>query len=105
MGPSPAAAKAGAGSPSDALPGRCFSAAKLARYREDDNTLSVINGSNNTVTATIAVGGLPWGVAVNPQTNTVYVANGTSNTLSVISSTQAPDVCDRHKKRRPPPCP
>ena len=34
MGAKPCAAQAGAGSPSDALLGRCLRAAKLARYRE-----------------------------------------------------------------------
>ena len=38
-----------------------------------------------TVTATITVGNAPWGVAVNPLTGAVYVANSLSNTVSVIS--------------------
>lgn len=55
-------------------------------------TVSVINGSTNAVSATIAVGYLPYGVAVNPLTNQIYVANQCGNdptcastgTLSVI---------------------
>jgi YVTN family beta-propeller protein len=35
---------------------------------------------------TVAVGGNPVGVAVDPATHTVYVANGTSNTVSVINA-------------------
>ena len=49
-----------------------------------DNTVSVIDGSNNTVTSTVSVGGYPGGVAVNPSTNTVYVTNSDDNTVSVI---------------------
>ena len=37
------------------------------------------------VTATIHVGSLPDGVAVNPVTAAVYVANSGSNTVSVIN--------------------
>jgi YVTN family beta-propeller protein len=40
-----------------------------------NNTVSVINERTNEVTATIGVGGYPWQVAVNPHTNTVFVAN------------------------------
>ncbi len=38
-----------------------------------------------TVTATIPVGRLPFGVTAGPKTNTAYVANSDSNTVSVIS--------------------
>ena len=38
-----------------------------------------------TVTATIPVGFNPRGVAANPKTNTIYVANVFGNTVSVIS--------------------
>src|SRR5215469_5755996 len=37
------------------------------------------------VTATIGVGRFPVGVAVNPRTDTIYVANANSGTMSVIS--------------------
>src|SRR5258707_4306007 len=37
------------------------------------------------VTATIRVGRVPGGVAVNPRTDTIYVANANSGTVSVIS--------------------
>jgi YVTN family beta-propeller protein len=37
------------------------------------------------VTATIPVGSFPEGVAANPKTNTAYVTNRFSNTVSVIS--------------------
>jgi YVTN family beta-propeller protein len=45
-----------------------------------DNTVSVIATATNTVTATIPVGAGPGGVAVSPDGNTVYVANGGDNT-------------------------
>src|SRR5260370_24573005 len=37
------------------------------------------------ITATISVGTEPVGVAANPRTNTIYVANSVDNTVSVIS--------------------
>lgn len=40
--------------------------------------------SAQTVTGTITVGNSPSWVAVNPQTNRVYVTNFQSNTVSVI---------------------
>jgi YVTN family beta-propeller protein len=44
------------------------------------------NGEPNTgkVIATITVGKNPWGVAVNPRTDMVYVSNQGSNSVSVI---------------------
>jgi YVTN family beta-propeller protein len=45
----------------------------------------VINGGTNKVTATIPVGNEPMGVAADPSTNTVYVANDDSDTVSVIN--------------------
>ena len=48
------------------------------------NSVSVIDGSNNTVTATVSVPLGPVGVAVNPSTNTVYVTKYYDNTVSVI---------------------
>lgn len=42
-----------------------------------------------TVTATIPVGSFPEAVTVNPKTNTVYVANGGADTVSVISARRA----------------
>jgi YVTN family beta-propeller protein len=47
--------------------------------------VSVINGSTNTVTSTISAGSFPYAVAVNPSTNTVYVANSSDNSVSVIN--------------------
>ena len=44
----------------------------------------MIDGTTNTVTATIAVGSDPDGVAVDPATDTVYVTNQDGNTVSVI---------------------
>ena len=48
-----------------------------------DNTVSVIDGSTHTVTATVPVGSWPGGVAVDSSTHTVYVANW-DRTVSVI---------------------
>jgi YVTN family beta-propeller protein len=50
------------------------------------DTVSVIDGATNAVTATVAVGANPYGVAVDEDTDTVYVANVNqeSGTVSVI---------------------
>ena len=40
----------------------------------------VIDGVNNTVTASIPVGAFPFGLAVDPMSNKVYVGNGTNGT-------------------------
>ena len=37
-----------------------------------------------TVTTTVSVGTIPQAVAVNPVTNKIYVANGGSNSVTVI---------------------
>jgi len=50
------------------------------------NTVAVIDGSTNSITATLVVGNGPWGLDANPATNKVYVANERSNTVSVIDA-------------------
>jgi len=51
------------------------------------NNVSVINGANNTVIASIPVGfeSEPWGVAYDPSNGYVYVTNLWSGTVSVIN--------------------
>ena len=44
----------------------------------------VIDGASNAVIATIPVGKAPFGVAVNPTSDRVYVANHEDDTVSVI---------------------
>jgi YVTN family beta-propeller protein len=46
----------------------------------------VIDTVTNTVVATVPVGSFPAGVAVNPAGAFAYVANGSSNTVSVIDT-------------------
>ena len=48
-----------------------------------------VNGADaqTQLVATIAVQSNPFGVAVNPNRNLVYVANSGSNTLSIIDAT------------------
>jgi YVTN family beta-propeller protein len=46
--------------------------------------VTVIDGSTDTVAATVPAGASPSAVAVNPQTNKIYVANSTDDTLTVI---------------------
>ena len=47
-------------------------------------SVSVIDTATNTVTATIAVGSRPYGVAVSPDGTTAYIANQDSYSVSVI---------------------
>ena len=50
-----------------------------------DNTVSVIDGENNTkIGNDIPVGEGPTGIGVNSNTNMMYVANYLDNTVSVI---------------------
>ena len=51
------------------------------------NSVSVMDTATNTVTATIAVGSGPHGVAVSPDGTTAYTANHSGNSVSVI------DIC------------
>jgi YVTN family beta-propeller protein len=52
----------------------------------EGGTVSVVNTSTETVTATIRVGSYPQGVTVSPDGTTVYVANHGDGTVSVISA-------------------
>ena len=58
--------------------------AYIANY--GSNTVSVINTTNNTVTATIPVGAYPYGVSLSPDGSKVYVANSGSNNVSFINT-------------------
>ncbi len=49
------------------------------------NTVTVINGADNSIAATIPVGTNPVAVAINPVTNKIYVANKGSGTVTVIN--------------------
>ena len=48
------------------------------------NKITVINGTTNSIVDNIQVGDFPYGVAVNPLTNTIYVTNKNDKTVSVI---------------------
>src|SRR5215510_7569776 len=65
--------------------------AALAQVRgyvtnSNDNTVSVIDTTTNTVIATVPVGEHPLGVAVTPNGAFAYVANESSNSVSVIDT-------------------
>jgi YVTN family beta-propeller protein len=47
----------------------------------------VIDTTTDTVTDTISVGKVPWGVAFTPNGKAVYVTNSEDNTVSVIDTT------------------
>jgi YVTN family beta-propeller protein len=52
-----------------------------------DNTISVIDGQNNTLVKTVPVGKGPFNVATNPATNMIYVTNHSTHTISIINGT------------------
>jgi YVTN family beta-propeller protein len=54
----------------------------------DSNSVSVIDGATNTVTATIGVGSGPHSVGADLSTHTVYVPNTNSDNVSVIAPPQ-----------------
>ena len=54
------------------------------------DTVSVISGASNQVTAAIPVGGNPFGAAVDPGTGRVFVANRNSGDLSVFKDPASP---------------
>jgi uncharacterized repeat protein (TIGR02059 family) len=53
---------------------------------QGSNTVSVLNDTTNTVSATISVGNQPYGVAYNAGSKEVYVSNLNDNTVSVIDA-------------------
>jgi YVTN family beta-propeller protein len=56
-------------------------------------TVSMIDISTNTVTASITVGSDPWGISITPDGSTVYVANSGSGTVSHFpTGTTSPTV-------------
>jgi len=61
--------------------------------------LSVPSGPSHT---RVAVGGNPTGIVVNPRTHTVYVANGTDGTISVIDSATCNDFRAGGCRQAPP---
>ncbi len=50
----------------------------------DNNTLSVIDGNNDTLMISTPVGNSPNGIAVSEKHNLVYVVNSADNTISVV---------------------
>ena len=49
-----------------------------------ENTILVMDGTNNEIIDTIDIGSFPRGIAVNPTTNTIFVTNPLEDTISVI---------------------
>jgi len=50
------------------------------------STVSVLDTATNTISATVAVGNGPVGVAVKPDGSKVYVANEGANSVSVVDT-------------------
>ena len=66
-------------------PSVCWGTVYVTNY--GSNTVTVINGSNNAVIATIPVGMQPEGIAVNPSLGVAYVADSGSDAVSVLDTT------------------
>jgi YVTN family beta-propeller protein len=47
-------------------------------------TISVIDVHTDAIVANIKVGTRPWGIAVSPDGNYLYTANGPSDDISVV---------------------
>ena len=58
------------------------------------NSVSILNGTDDSVLKTVPVGNLPIGVKINPVSNKVYVSNIGSNTVSIINETSYKKVKD-----------
>ncbi len=58
---------------------------KIYVVNSDSDSISVIDGKNDKVTANVQIGENPTGIAVNPETNKIYTANSKSDTVSVIN--------------------
>jgi YVTN family beta-propeller protein len=52
----------------------------------EQNVVDVISAATNRVTRTIAVGQLPWQMAITSSGSTLYVADGDSDAVSVINT-------------------
>ena len=60
---------------------------KIYTANNAGNDVTVIDGANNTIAATVAAGTSPTAVAVNPVTNKIYVVNFGSTDVTVIDGT------------------
>jgi YVTN family beta-propeller protein len=54
-----------------------------------DNNVSVIDGTNNSVVATVATGNGPYAIAVDEALGRAYVSNMDKNNLTVIDGRRA----------------
>jgi YVTN family beta-propeller protein len=52
----------------------------------------VVDTSRQEVAATIKVGARPWGVTLSPDGNTLFVANGPSNDVSIVDTQSNKEV-------------
>jgi serine/threonine protein kinase, bacterial len=69
--------------------------------KASDNSVSVINTKSRAVIATIAVGELPWWLAVDPNTGQVYATNHGEDTVSVIDMNTREVTATIHVGREP----
>ena len=75
----------------------CYAVTYAYISNSDDNNVSEINTSNNSVVDTVKVGDpgdTPWGMAVDPNGEYVYVTNNSGNNVFVIDTLNNNDVLD-----------
>jgi len=69
-----------------ANPGKCYSLVHAYISNNGDNTVSVIDTSDNTVGTPITVGNSPFGIAFAPSGDIFYVTNNFDNTISIVNA-------------------
>ena len=79
------------GSPGEVIPNDFdIETGNFYRANYQDDTVSVINGTENI--GTIAVGGGPMGLAVNPNDRWVYVGNNRGRSVSVLGYSKPTEI-------------
>ena len=54
--------------------------------------MSVVDVASRTVKTRVPVGERPWGIALSPQGDRLYTANGGSNDVSVVDTASAKTI-------------
>ena len=77
--------RANAGIAFDSANGMVYAAGYLGLASGPYGLVDVFDGASDQVRASVNVGASPWGIAANPFTNYLYVANSLSDNVTVIN--------------------